>query len=76
MAKTNTNATATANNEVKAAPKKRHSATYNSIRKALRAKYPDMSEKALNIKTIYACRKHDAEAKARREAKAAAVAQA
>ena len=65
-----------ANTTANANTKKRHSATYNSIRKALRAKYPDMSEKALNIKTIYACRKHDAEAKARREAKAAAVAQA
>lgn len=55
---------------------KRHSATYNSIRKNIRARYPEMSEKAVNIRTIYACRKHDAEAKARKEAREAAPVEA
>lgn len=35
---------------------KRHSVKFNSVKKAIRTKYPDMSEKAVNIRAIYACR--------------------
>lgn len=55
---------------------KRHSATYNSIRKNIRNAHPEWSEKAVNIRTIYACRKHDAEMKARKDAKEAAPVEA
>ena len=55
---------------------KRHSATYNSIRKNIRKAHPEWSEKAVNIRTIYACKKHDAEMKARKQAKGAAPVEA
>lgn len=40
---------------------KRHSAAYNSARKAIRAKYPGMSEKAVNIRAYHAVTKKAAE---------------
>ena len=36
---------------------KRHSAAYNSARKAIIAKYPGMSEKAVNIRAYHAVMK-------------------
>ena len=42
---------------------KRHSAQYNSIRKNIRNAHPDWSEKAVNLRAIYACRAVDAKKK-------------
>lgn len=51
---------------------KRHSVTYNSIRKNIVAAHPDWSQKRVNITAIMATRKADAERKAKAEAKKAA----
>lgn len=47
---------------------KRHSVTYNSIRKNIVKAHPDWSEKRVNITAIMATRKADAEKKAKAEA--------
>ncbi len=36
---------------------KRHSAKWNSIVKALREKYPEMSDKGIYVRARYACAK-------------------
>lgn len=36
---------------------KRHSAKWNSVVKALRAKYPEMSDKGIYTRARYACAK-------------------
>lgn len=48
-------ANTTNNNTVK--PAKRHSAKWNSVVKALRAKYPEMSDKGIYVRARYACAK-------------------
>lgn len=55
---------------------KRHSVTYNSIRRNIVKAHPDWSEKRVNITAIYATRKADAERRAKAKAKKAAEAAA